>query len=104
MWRSGTGMRMGSSMADLAEVVAPGLYEWRHQALGIVEAGADHGPAGSPGGDALADDGELEEGDGLVPGGVRDVEAGLLRVALDHIVARREPRGRSDRRDDARRI
>ena len=80
-----------------------GVDERRDEPLGVVEARADHRAAGRAGGDALADDGELEEREGLVPVGVGDVEAGRARVALDHLGARREALGRGHRRDDPRR-
>ena len=59
------------------EHVPPRLDERRHEPLGVVEAGADHRAARGAGGDALADDGQLEERERLVPVGVGDVESGL---------------------------
>ena len=79
-----------------------GIDERSDEPLGVIEARADHRAAGRAGGDALADDGELEEREGLIPGGIGDVEAGRPRVALDHLGARGEALGRGHRGDDPR--
>src|SRR5215208_2704755 len=72
------------------EQVATRVDEGRHEAAGVVEARAHHRPADRAGGDALADNRELEEGEGLEPVDGGDVEAGVPGVALDHLVARGE--------------
>ena len=78
----------------------PASTSGAHEPLRLVETGADHGAAGRPRGDPLADDRELEVGERLIPVDVGGVDAGLARVALDDLGAGREALGGGDRRDD----
>src|SRR5215207_1025461 len=59
--------------------------ERSHQALSLVEAGAEHRSARGACRDPLAHDGELEEGERLVPLDVRHVEARARRIAADQL-------------------
>ena len=77
-----------------AEHVPPRVDERHDEPLALSKPEPTVDAARAAGGDALADDGQLEQREGLVPVGVGDVESGLARVALDHLGARREPRPR----------
>ena len=86
-----TGRRPELGRRVSVQQLPSGLDQRRDEPLGVVEPGADHRAAGGSRRDPLADDGELEVGERVVPAHVRGVDAGPAGVALDDLRAGREP-------------